>query len=176
MKRQMPTVIAVSAGLMLGIGASLFVSVTWAHRGGQVARPPAPVSTDVVHVDHLAQHRAAVREHDAENVDIDWARSMGQSLALTLSRLGKTSDFRVGKVDCRTTTCVAYLDWASYKASLEHYADVLHEGSRTDCSRETILPPPSDPSSRYQAEVVFRCKRSSAREQSRQIERQIAAD
>ncbi len=176
MKQRVALFSAVLAGLLSGVGSSLLVTAMQARRNTTVARPSPSSSSQVVHVDHLAEHRAAVREHDAQPIDRDWSLPMARSLTSTLSRLGTTTGFRVASVDCRTTLCVADLDWEHYNAALGHYGDVLHDRSPGGCSRETILPPPSGASGRYRAEVIFRCERSSAGQQSRQIERQVATD
>jgi hypothetical protein len=186
MTHRVSLVSAVAAGLISGVGASLLIAMIPANRQGPAAPASSSPPPQVVHVDHLAVHRRAIQQHDAEQLDPHWSESTARSLTSTIAKLGKTSGFRVSNVDCRTTSCVAHLSWNNHQTAVTHYAEVLHQDLPVNCGRETVLPRPLDPAGRYPTEVVFRCQRPeleaapgagpSVREQSRKIERQIASE
>jgi hypothetical protein len=157
---------AIGAGVISGVGASLLVSAIQSHWHGSAASASGGAP-----VDHVAQHRAAIRQHGVEQLDREWSKSTAVSLTSSLSGLGKTAGFRVASVDCRTTTCVAYLDWNTYQLSVEHYADILQHDFGIACAREIVLPPPSDPADRYPGDVLFRCQRTESRQSSTAKER-----
>jgi len=132
--------------------------------GHETAAPPDPESQAAARARLLRERDALYQQHAAQPVDGSWAPEANQSLGGALHRLGAEGHFRVQGVDCRTTLCVATLEWPSYGEATANYARVLHEPYAVNCRRSILLPEPADRLRPYDGRLVFDCEGFRARE------------
>ena len=88
--------------------------------------------------------------------DEDWARPTESALQQDLDRLAAGMRFRVGRVDCRTSRCVADLEWPSGALAQRDFKAVMAaDVYRLDCHRRLLLP--SADSASGHAQMIFNC-------------------
>jgi hypothetical protein len=105
-----------------------------------------------------ARHDALVRAHREEPVDPAWAGKTSAMLKSDLAEVAQSSSFEVVETECKTTSCVATMKWATYGKAQAEWRKLLHHGYQANCSREITLPEPSDQSAPYQATLVLDCE------------------
>jgi hypothetical protein len=105
------------------------------------APPPSPPdrTASLEQARHAFEQRLA--EHDTAPRNAAWASSTERTIGDGLNKLAGDShhSFALGKVDCRSTTCVARLSWPSESAARLELRSVL-EGLDAPCARQIILP------------------------------------
>lgn len=137
-------------------------------RGSRKSQPADGASTDdsVEASDPLPPPRNAEEKHDAlveeslaESLDRPWATHAEASLSRDLVRLGDSS-FDVSSVACRTTSCVATLEWPSFNEATMSYNRLVTHDYEVNCTRTITLPEPEDPLAPYEAKlVIYECSR-----------------
>jgi len=120
--------------------------------GPHHAEDPPPVEQQAAA--HQVEHEARIATHDREARDRRWAPSAEAKLEASLHQLGKDK-FKTVQVECRSTSCTAKVEWPTFGAARDGYADVLHIASGLNCEREILLPPPANPEASYQATFVL---------------------
>jgi hypothetical protein len=120
------------------------------------AAPPQRTrpSRQEIEAHHLAQHNRMLETHRSEARDIRWAPDTEGIIVKNLAEIGKEK-FDTVKVECKTTTCTANLEWPSYQRAVATYSDLLHFATEVNCAREILLPEPKDPEAPYQATFVL---------------------
>lgn len=117
----------------------------------------APPDLAAYKAEHRADHDAAIARHWQEPSDPTWSSKSAASLEHDLGELARTAKFEVGRVDCRTTSCLGVIEWASYGEARSGFEKLLVQRYDVNCAREIYLPEPNDPNARYEATVVFDC-------------------
>ena len=116
---------------------------------------PEPEPTpEEIEFERTARYEAAIDAHDRAPKDPAWARTAEAKLTDDLHEIAKGA-FEIEKVDCRTSSCKAVLDWPSYGAAVNGFMDVMHLTNRLNCRREMHLAPPSNPTERYPGTAIF---------------------
>ena len=131
---------------------------------GADSAEPAPSEASAWSEEDLEQARDRVLgmweeqldDHEAAAIDSQWARSVAPQFNRDLEAIGEEA-FAVADVDCRTTTCVATLDFASYGAAQASLAGVLHHPYAVNCATTFVIPEPEDRAAAYSANVLFDC-------------------
>jgi hypothetical protein len=121
--------------------------------------PPAPgqppeESADPVEM-HAQRHRRAIEAHFRDPVDDAWANASAQTLSHELEGMSKAGHFRVGRIDCKSSSCIAVTEWNDFETARTGYADLVHHVYPVNCAREMFLPTPSDPSATFEATLVL---------------------
>jgi len=158
----------VIAGVVAGASVSLLLSHTGggasvprAHAATPHARAPRDATQERAHL--AGERRRALAAHAAEPVDASWAPAAARTIARDLRAIPPAAlraPFRVAGVDCRTTRCVATLEWPSYDAARESFRAVIQQRSvQNRCSTFMLLDEPSDTTSAYESELLFDCHR-----------------
>ena len=106
---------------------------------------------------HEEEERTALDRHARESADPRWSPRAARSLEGDLERLQELTRGRAVRVDCRTTTCVATMEWATHAEAVATYAHLLHADYGVNCTRSILLHQPEDAARPYQARLVFRC-------------------
>jgi hypothetical protein len=127
-------------------------------------RPPSPPADEVAtmeqHKREVEQrHEQAIRTHRAQPIDPAWARKTNAMLQSDLTELAASSSFKLIEADCRTTSCIATVEWPSYGKAMVEWRRLLHHGYQANCSREITLPDAQDPQGAYQATIVLDCEK-----------------
>lgn len=101
--------------------------------------------------------RGRVQEHLQESRDPRWSDRAQQALRTDFHDLEHGLGFTMVDVDCRTTSCVATIEWPTYALATQRYTGVLVNPARLNCMRESSLPPPATPNAPYREQVIFDC-------------------
>lgn len=110
--------------------------------------PPTPEQAGIA---HMARHQQLIDQVRSEPTDRAWSSTASAAFHRELSEEGVT----VVDVDCRSTSCVATVEWPSLAAARHGFEAVLQTDYANNCEREITLPTPADPEARLRAEVVF---------------------
>jgi len=166
------TIAGVMAGLTAGIGISI------AHSAFSASKPaPARVvsgtampalSNSAVDSVSFAQavaaqmkaHRQAIARHEREPRNPVWASPTEQLFKDGLAKLASQGKFQVTSVDCRTTSCVAYVRVASYLDARKAWPLVLNARTDTECGTEVTLDQPQPGDSAFDFSVVYDCSKT----------------
>lgn len=74
--------------------------------------------------------------------DESWAGTTEQTLEQDLGKLGRELGFHVDGIDCRSSRCLAELEWPSGAEAQRDFKAVLSNSAhRVDCQRRLLLPP-----------------------------------
>lgn len=119
--------------------------------------PPPGASPEVTPIE---AHAAAIARHMDSPMDLRWARASEESISSSLERLAARSGFSVANVECRSTSCLAEVGWADYRAALSSYESLLVEAYEPNCATEITLPDPIDHGATYGATLVLDCSGS----------------
>jgi len=125
--------------------------------------PPPTDELGALRIRHREEHEERLSRHREEAIDAAWARPTETALAADLEDLGHTSLFSVVRVDCRTTSCAAVLEWASYGDSIGRSLLPVTHFYSVNCARAIYLPEPENERARYQATLTFDCNDLRAR-------------
>ncbi|MBK7583355.1 MAG: hypothetical protein IPI67_24590 [Myxococcales bacterium] len=107
-----------------------------------------------------------LRDHNAEPIDIQWARETSIKLTKDLDPLQKATGSRVVKIDCRTSSCAVLLEWNSFNAARTRQAAFVHAEYSVSCARAVGAPPDDaldgsvNPSAPYTSHLILHCGRS----------------
>jgi hypothetical protein len=102
--------------------------------------------------------RRSVDAHIAEPADPAWAARTSASLSSDLTPLAEKGHFRVASLDCRTTTCLAKLDWPAGADVRHEYGKLLHEPYRANCTRSFVLEQKPSASGEQEGLLLFDCE------------------
>jgi hypothetical protein len=129
-----------------------------------VGAPAAPsLAAQLPDADGERRKREAFRQalldrHANEGRDPKWSQPAERSLQGELADLSPASGAAVKKVDCGTTVCVASLQWPDYSSARKGFRSTLDHGYAVNCGHAIFLPPPRDPASAYEADLIFDCE------------------
>jgi hypothetical protein len=113
------------------------------------ASAPAHPSTDVVaerEMDtqrELDDHKRLLDRHAAEPRDVAWAANEERDVGAKLHALSATMNgaFSLQSVDCRTSSCVAQLEWPNESVAKTQLKSFLNGSSDVQCARQIAFPP-----------------------------------
>jgi hypothetical protein len=98
-----------------------------------------------------------IARHRNEPADPEWAPAAQNSFTREISAVGEANHVSVRSVDCRSTTCIAEVQWPTYRDALNAYHDLLHGRYSQNCSRSITLPDAIDAESPCQAQFLLDC-------------------
>jgi hypothetical protein len=123
--------------------------------------PPAPSASSrqaPTPLESQQRYEARLQQHAAEPVDPSWSRSTASLIEADVLEQAAGMSFRLGRVDCRTTSCTAALEWPSLAEADREYLSLVHFPYRANCSRTVVMPPPSDAGGPLRAEMLLDCE------------------
>jgi hypothetical protein len=100
-----------------------------------------------------------------EHVDPEWASSTQRTLETDFSRFGERANFDVLEVECKTSGCLATLEWDTFREARENLMKVAAFDYSTNC--ETMVwvgdhpETPEEVDAPRQVRVAFNCQTSS---------------
>lgn len=129
-------------------------------RLAELASPPPSRSARpaLTPLESQQRYEARLREHAAEPFDPGWSRPTASLIEADVLKQAASMSFRLGRVDCRTTTCTAELEWPSLAEADREYLSVVHFPYQANCSRTLILPPPSQAEGPLRAQMLLDCE------------------
>lgn len=104
--------------------------------GGSARPAPTPLEAQ-------QRYEARLQQHAAEPVDPEWSRATASLIQADVLERAASMSFRLGRVDCRTTSCTAELEWPSLAEADREHGSLVHFPFRANCSRTVLLPPPA---------------------------------
>jgi hypothetical protein len=116
---------------------------------------PSTVQAQAAQREAEDRDRALRRRHADEGVDPRWAPTAMTTIRKALTETASQANFTVRNVDCRTTMCVANVEWPTYPKALEEFRQVA---DGIPCALEVSVPPPDAPERAYQANLVMDCE------------------
>jgi hypothetical protein len=145
---------AVAAGVIRSVAPALA-------RGGRPSAHVAggPLSTRDPHADALRFHDR-LAAHEREGVDPSWASRAQAAYEGDLARLAADARFRLGRVDCRSTSCMAQLSFASFAAAKDSMQRIVLSRWTLNCAKEMNLDPTTDGAAEYATSIYFDCARA----------------
>jgi hypothetical protein len=104
------------------------------------------------------RYEARLQRHAKEPVDPGWSRGTASLIEADVLKQAGSTSVRLGRVDCRTTSCTAELEWPSMADADRDYVSVVHFPYRANCSRTVLLPPPSKAAEPVRAQLLLDCE------------------
>ena len=132
---------------------------------------PGPESSSAGRVDpaeamqeRTARHAGFLDAHNRESQDPKWSASAQHAISARLSELVSGSGGNILAVDCRTTTCVADIEWPSFDAANAGGFRKLAQQAfyEENCYRELWADFATDPKASYSVKLVFNCEAARA--------------
>ncbi len=120
---------------------------------------PAPIDRQAGLEDTRRAFEQRVAAHAAAPRNAAWATATEHAIAETLTKNAndRPQSFALEAVDCRTTTCVARMRWASEDAARADVRAVV-ENADVPCARQIALPE-ATAGGAYEASLLFDCAR-----------------
>lgn len=117
--------------------------------------PPAADNPQVAAV------RAAIEEdidtHRSQPVDPNWGPASAEQVRDDLEASSIAALIDVVDVDCRSTTCLATVEWEDYGVAFRTYRRLLTHHYGVNCRRRMGVPPPADSDGPYRAHLFLDC-------------------
>lgn len=108
----------------------------------------------------LERYRDAIAAHRLESFDATWAPQAKTSVVSALKAMEKASGFSLGEVDCRSTSCVAGVEWPSEGQARKGYRALIYGDYGTaDCATEIHMPVSSGPGAIKGELLLSKCRR-----------------
>jgi hypothetical protein len=123
--------------------------------------PPAPGGSARAAPSQLEsqqRYEARLQQHAAEPVDPGWSRATAAMLEADVLQQASSMSVRLGRVDCRTTSCTAALEWPSLEDADSEYLSLVHFPYRANCARTVVLPSPAQAEGPVRAEMLLDCE------------------
>jgi hypothetical protein len=103
----------------------------------------------------IERFAAALRAHAEQPRDPRWARRATSALSSELAEADAAAGYRV--VDCRTSSCVATLEYPDFDTARDSYANALHRKYEVNCTRTVVLGEPQSAGAPFRVDVLFDC-------------------
>jgi hypothetical protein len=116
--------------------------------------------------EHLAKRLA---DQAAEPAEPAWAAKTSTLLRTDIHDIATQSRFRLLNVDCRTTLCLARVEWESRGAASDEYRRLVHHPYRANCGKSVLVDENVNPNGSVGGSVLFECEewRGSGEQESR---------
>jgi hypothetical protein len=88
---------------------------------------------------HAAAHAALLARVASEPIAPAWSARMTDLVTRGLESEAPRGRFRVARVDCRSTACIATLEWRSRTDALASYGALAHALPDLPCTSELML-------------------------------------
>ncbi len=105
----------------------------------------------------IAEWEAQLDSHSTEPRDPSWAVDIERSFAEQLEQLDEGA-LDVESVECRTTTCLAAIQFSSFRDATEYFAELLHHDYAGGCGTSITMPEPERSDEPYTARLLLRCE------------------
>lgn len=129
-------------------------------RGGEVeatadaAEPPVPTPRSPEEAE--AAWHDALDAHDRAGRDASWAPNAESLYQASFAEI-ESDTLRFDRVDCRASTCVAHLTYASFRDALDSVNTLISHNFGMGCGIRIGMPEPDAPDEDYPTHVLFDC-------------------
>jgi hypothetical protein len=142
--------IGLAAGLVLGAA----FAYGFARYSAQLSHGPQDPNAE------RNRHESLLRGHLGEPDDPAWSKGASRAFRDDLTLLGTIVPLKTAAVECRSKTCVADVEFATYAEARRLWRSVIagpRPGYQMNCGSEIFLIPPTDPMVTYRAQAIFLC-------------------
>jgi hypothetical protein len=119
--------------------------------------PPSRPDPEELKQAVLQQHQLRLDAHQRQPIHPTWAPEATRAFSTDFSALTQGQQFTVRSIDCRSTSCIARVEWPSYAEAAANYHLLLQHSYTLDCTRSLLLPEPEDPERAYEASLILEC-------------------
>jgi hypothetical protein len=105
----------------------------------------------------LAEERFSqmVATHERSPVDAAWASTASRTYQGDLDERQRRFNFRAGPVECRSSSCVAEVEWDSYAEAQRTFHTLVGFPTEMTCQSHISIPEPEDMTLVYKSKVLF---------------------
>jgi hypothetical protein len=100
----------------------------------------------------------SLKDFSAEPVDTSWSQKATAFINADLTSLAAKNHFKVSSVECKTTSCLARVEWDSQASANQEYGQLMHHSYKTNCMRSVLLDERLQPSGKQGAMLLFECE------------------
>lgn len=118
--------------------------------------PPDPVAERVAKEKEYADD---LSNHEKDGRDPAWAPRAESTLARSIQ--DTLGDERIVRVDCKTTSCVAHIQWPTREAAAKEYQKLLITSFEPNCAVKILLHE-QEPGGPYRERMILDCTDSRA--------------
>jgi hypothetical protein len=115
---------------------------------------PGPTTESGPPGDALGRVKGAFTAHEHEVEDLPWAKRTKEQLSTDLRDLSEAAGIRGFELECRSRTCVGFIEWPSFGAAMQNLPRILHKEYRVNSSVR-FLPPTNAPNGSCRVSVIF---------------------
>lgn len=119
--------------------------------------PPSRPEPEELRQALLQQQQVRLDAHQRQSIHPVWASDATRAFSTDFSALTQGQRFTVRSIDCRSTSCIARVEWPSYAEATTGYEVLLQHSYALDCTRSLLLPDPEDPERAYEASLLLDC-------------------
>jgi hypothetical protein len=102
----------------------------------------------------------STQRFEQQSYDADWADAAESELRRALSSSATDLGFKFQNVECRTTDCMATVEFDNYEIVMEKASMLAMQNYSVNCKTRVVTPQPDDVEEPYQVKVFFRdCKK-----------------
>jgi hypothetical protein len=127
----------------------------------QASEHEAPaVPPEQARAELLAEWQDQLDAHETEPRNAKWAPAAEASFQHDLEQLAtRGQGYQIAKVDCRSTTCAAQLEWSDFNTAVHGYEGVIGQRYGINCATRIQLPEPGEGQldQKYRATLLFDC-------------------
>jgi hypothetical protein len=120
--------------------------------------PEPPLSPEAIREQIEGMVARQTEAHEREGIDPAWAGKVNGLVSADLDQMAGAGHFRAVHVDCRTTSCMAVLEWERFDQARESMEAIARFPYQANCARALSTPEPDDPAAPYQARLFLRCE------------------
>jgi hypothetical protein len=106
------------------------------------------------------QYAADLANHRRDARDPKWAPRAESGIRDTIGTVAGTH--KATRVECKTTSCVATMEWPSYDEALHGYGRLLTAIYTPNCAVKILVHDPVDGQQTYQEQLLFDCTNARA--------------
>jgi hypothetical protein len=107
----------------------------------------------------IQEFEARIAAHATEQLDDTWAVQTSNGIYQTLQALEQEGGFTLLDVDCKSRTCLAWIQWNNLPAAQQNFDKLLTADFGASCLTEILFrSPPTDLSVKYEEIMYFRCR------------------
>lgn len=125
---------------------------------GSPAHHDEVLSEDETLARHRSSHDALLASVRAQGTDPTWSAGAEAKFTSDLGRLGA----HVERVDCRTSACLATLEWPNRGQAQQEYRALIEASYQLPCDRQIFLDRAASDDAPYRATLVLDCEHARA--------------
>ena len=106
---------------------------------------------------YYRRHAEFIDRVRAESVDPSWGPSTAEHLRRDMEKAKALIPFELVNVDCRTTSCLAVVQWDTQADALNGYHKIMMNPFRVNCEHTILVPEQPAANGKWQVTMTFDC-------------------